>query len=118
MQALQLPYRVVQMCTGDLGGPAAAKYDIEAWLPGQNNGQGEYRETHSLSNCTDFQARRLNIRFRDKKGKLGFVHTLNGTAFSQRPLIAIIENYQTKQGTVKVPDVLKPFIDKNEIKIK
>jgi len=118
MQVLQLPYRVVQMCTGDLGGPAAAKYDIEAWLPGQNNGQGEYRETHSLSNCTDFQARRLNIRFRDKKGKLGFVHTLNGTAFSQRPLIAIIENYQTKQGTVKVPDVLKPFIDKNEIKIK
>jgi len=116
MQTLQLPYRVVQISTGDLGMPAAAKYDIEAWLPAQNNGQGEYRETHSLSNCTDFQARRLNIRFRDKEGKLRFVHTINGTAFSQRPLIAILENYQTKEGTVKIPEALKSFVGRNEIK--
>lgn len=102
MQALEIPYRVVQMCTGDLGDPAAAKYDIEAWLPGQK----EYRETHSTSNCTDFQAQRLNIRFRDKDGKLKFVHTLNGTAFSQRPIIAIMENYQKKDGTFNWPEIL------------
>ncbi len=109
MQLLKIPYRIVQMCTGDLGDPAAAKFDIEAWLPGQE----EYRETHSTSNCTDFQARRLNIRFRQEKGKqeLGFVHTLNGTAFAiGRTLIAIIENYQQKDGSIEVPEALRKYM--------
>ncbi|HUT96445.1 MAG TPA: serine--tRNA ligase [Candidatus Paceibacterota bacterium] len=105
MNLLKIPYRVVQMCTGDLGHPAAAKYDIEAWFPGQN----EYRETHSTSSCTDFQARRLNIKYKTKNG-LEFVHTLNGTAFAiGRTLIAIIENYQQKDGSIKVPKVLRKY---------
>ncbi|MCX6737767.1 MAG: serine--tRNA ligase [Candidatus Parcubacteria bacterium] len=112
MQALKIPYRVLNICSGDLGDPAAAKFDIEAWLPGQNNGEGEYRETHSTSNCTDFQARRLNIRYRDPQNQdLHFVYTLNGTAFAiGRALIAIIENYQTVKGTVMVPEALQPFM--------
>jgi seryl-tRNA synthetase len=115
MQALKIPYRVVNICTGDLGDPAAAKYDIEAWLPGQN----QYRETHSTSNCTDFQAQRLNIRFRDKDGKMKFVHTLNGTAFAiGRMIIAIMENYQRKDGSIEVPKVLQKYIKIKEIKIK
>ena len=106
MQLLKLPYRVVQMCTGDLGDPAAAKYDIETWMPSE----GRYRETHSTSNCTDFQSRRLNIRYKDKKGKLNFVHTLNGTAFATgRMIIAIIENYQQKDGSVKLPLALQKY---------
>jgi seryl-tRNA synthetase len=115
MQKLALPYRVVQMCTADLAFPQAAKYDIEAWMPGQ----GEYRETHSTSNCTDFQARRLNIRYKKQDGKLGFVHTLNGTAFAiGRTLIAIIENYQQKDGSVKIPRVLQKYIiDSSNLKI-
>lgn len=114
MQLLGISYRVVQMCTGDLGDPAAAKYDIEAWMPSQ----GCYRETHSVSNCTDFQARRLNIRYRDKRTKkLEFVHTLNGTAFAiGRILIAIIENYQQKDGTIKVPEALRKYLKFKEIK--
>ncbi len=116
MQLLNIPYRVVKICSGDLGSPAAAKYDIEAWLPGQpsiNSGQGTYRETHSTSNCTDFQARRLNIRYRDlKTNKLEFVHTLNGTALAiGRTLIAIIENYQTAEGNFVVPEVLRKYFD-------
>ena len=105
MQALKLPYRVVQMCTADIAFPQVAKYDIEVWMPGQ----AEYRETHSTSNCTDFQARRLNIRYRGKKG-LDFVHTLNGTALAiGRILIAIIENYQQKDGSIEVPKVLQKY---------
>ncbi|MBI2449992.1 MAG: serine--tRNA ligase [Candidatus Nealsonbacteria bacterium] len=105
MKLLELPYRVINICTGDLGDPAAAKYDIEAWLPGQ----GQYRETHSTSNTTDYQARRLNIRYKTKDG-LEFVHMLNGTAFAiGRMLIAIIENYQQKDGTVLVPKVLQKY---------
>ena len=107
MQALKIPYRVVQMCTGDLGDPAAAKYDIEAWFSSQNR----YRETHSTSNCTDFQARRLNIRYKRKDGKLDFVHTVNGTAFAiGRAIIAILENYQQKDGSILVPEVLQKFL--------
>ena len=107
MQLLELPYRVINICAGDLGDPAAAKYDIEAWLPGQN----QYRETHSTSNCTDYQARRLDIKYRDSKTKKPeFVHTLNGTAFAiGRMLIAIIENYQQKDGSVEVPKVLQKY---------
>ena len=114
MKALKLPYQVINICTGDLGMPAAAKYDIEVWIPSQKR----YRETHSTSNCTDFQARRLNIRYRDKKtGKLEFVHTLNATAFAiGRTLIAIIENYQQKDGTIEVPEVLRKYLDFKEIK--
>ncbi len=113
MQALSIPYRVLGICTADLGVPAAAKYDIEAWLPGQNGGKGEYRETHSTSNTTDFQARRLNIRCRaDEQAKPEFVHTLNGTACAiGRILIALMENYQQKDGSIKVPDALVPSMD-------
>jgi len=115
MQKLGIPYRLINICTGDLGDPAAAKYDIEAWLPGQNEGKGEYRETHSTSNCTDFQARRLNTKYKTKNG-LEFVHTLNGTAIAiGRTIIAIIENYQTKEGFVKIPKVLWKYT--NGVKI-
>lgn len=108
MKALNLPYRVLQICTGDLGFQAANKYDIEAWLPGQN----QYRETHSTSNDTDFQSRRLGIKYKNlKTGKNEFVHTLNGTAFAiGRMIIAIMENYQKKDGTIKIPTVLEGYI--------
>jgi seryl-tRNA synthetase len=113
MQLLKIPYHVLNICTGDLGDPAAAKYDIEAWMPGQS----AYRETHSTSNCTDFQARRLNIRYKAKDGKLNLVHTLNGTAFAiGRTLIAIIENYQQKDGTINVPAILQKYIKIKKIK--
>jgi seryl-tRNA synthetase len=106
MQKLEIPYRVVQLCTGDLARPSAATYDIESWLPGQN----QYRETHSISNTTDFQARRLNVRYRTREGRFRFVHMLNGTAFAiGRMLIAIIENYQQGDGSVKVPKVLQQY---------
>jgi len=112
MNDLKLPYQILHICTGDLGFPAAAKYDIEAWFPNQNR----YRETHSTSNCTDFQARRLNIRYKKKDGKPDFVHTVNGTVFSQRPLLAIIENYQQKDGTIVVPKVLQKYLSFKVIK--
>lgn len=116
MQMLELPYRVVNICSGDLGDPAAAKYDIEVWLPGQNNGKGEYRETNSTSNTTDFQARRLNIRYKNKN-KLEFVHMLNGTAFAiGRMVIAILENYQTESGSINVPKALQKYLGFTEIK--
>jgi len=114
MDDLGLHYQVIDICTGDLGAPAAKKYDIETWMPGQN----KYRETHSTSNCTDFQARRLNVRYRDKQGKLNLVHTLNGTAFSMRPIIAILENYQQKNGSVEVPKVLQKWTGFKEINLK
>jgi seryl-tRNA synthetase len=113
MQSLNIPYRVVLICGGDLGFPASKKYDIEAWMPGQNR----YRETHSCSNCTDFQARRLNIRYRDEDGDLDYVHTLNGTALAiGRALIAIIENNQNKDGSIRVPEVLIPYTNFEVIK--
>lgn len=112
MDSLKLPYRVLNICAGDLGTPAAAKYDIETWLPSENR----YRETHSTSNCTDFQARRLNIKFK-RGGKPEFVHTLNGTAFAiGRILITIIENYQQKDGSILVPEVLQKYLDFKVIK--
>jgi len=113
MKALGVPYQVVNICTGDLGRPAAKKYDIEAWLPSEKR----YRETHSTSNCTDFQARRLNIRYRDKSGKVNFVHTLNGTAFAiGRILLMIMENFQQKDGSIKIPKVLQKYVGKKIIK--
>ena len=115
MKELKIPYRVVRLCTGDLSQPSASTVDIEAWLPGQNNGQGEYRETHSSSNTTDFQARRLNIRYGNKKSE--YVHTINGTAFAiGRMLIAIIENYQQKDGSILMPEVLQKYLGFKEIK--
>ncbi|MBI1754919.1 serine--tRNA ligase [Candidatus Azambacteria bacterium] len=103
MQALNIPYRVVALCGGDLSRPSAKTYDIEAWLPGS----GQYRETHSVSNTTDFQARRLGIKYGSERGT-GFAHVLNGTAFAiGRALIAILENYQQKDGSVKIPDALQ-----------
>jgi seryl-tRNA synthetase len=112
-QALGLPYRLIDTATGDLGGPAYRKYDLEAWMPGRGDG-GSYGEVTSASNCTDYQARRLNIRCRsaEKKGTQ-FVHTLNGTAIScARAIIAILENYQQEDGSVVVPEVLRPWVGK------
>jgi seryl-tRNA synthetase len=113
MKLLELPYHVLNICSGDLGDPAAAKYDIEAWIPSQN----KYRETHSTSNCTDYQARRLNIKYRDQKTKKSeFLHTLNGTAFAiGRTLIAIIENYQQKDGSILVPKILQKYVGLKKI---
>ena len=99
------------MCTGDLGAPAANKIDLEAWMPGQ----GKYREVTSTSNTTDFQARRLNIKYQ-AKDKTEFVHTLNGTVFAMgRTIIAILENYQQKDGSVVVPKVLQKWMGKGKI---
>lgn len=111
MKGLKLPYRVVKLCSGDTGTPSARTYDIETWMPSQDR----YRETHSTSNTTDFQTRRLNIRYKDGK-KTQFVHALNGTAFSGRPLIAILENYQQENWSVVVPEVLRPWVGKEVIK--
>lgn len=121
MQMLELPYRVLNICSGDLGDPAAAKYDIEVWLPGQQDGKGQYRETHSTSNTTDYQARRLNVKLRTSniEHRTDYVHMLNGTAFAiGRILIAILENYQTKEGTVRVPKALTRYCGFKEIVLK
>jgi seryl-tRNA synthetase len=108
-QKLGLPYRVVNVCTGDIGTVAAKKYDIEAWMPAQN----AYREIVSCSNCTDYQARRLNIRYREKEGAptKGFVHTLNSTAIATgRTIVAILENFQQEDGSIAIPEVLRKYM--------
>jgi len=113
---LGIPYRVVDTATGDLGGPAYRKYDLEAWMPGRGDG-GEFGEVTSTSNCTDYQARRLDARYRTE-GQKGtrLLHTLNGTAIAiSRALIAILENYQQADGTVLVPEVLRPWVGKDQI---
>jgi seryl-tRNA synthetase len=113
MKALDLPYQVVSICTGDLTRPSAKSYDIETWIPSEN----KYRETHSCSNCTNFQSRRLNIKYRDSSGKLNFAHMLNATAFAMpRTLIAIMENYQQKDGSIKVPKALQKYTGFKTIK--
>lgn len=107
-QGLGIPYRIVDTCTGDLGAPAFRKYDIEAWMPGRGE-QGEYGEVTSTSNCTDYQARRLGVRYRTEQGTQ-FVHMLNGTAIAiSRALVAILENYQRADGSVAIPEVLHPY---------
>lgn len=108
---LGIPYRVMDICTGDLGGPAYRKYDLEAWMPGRGE-KGEWGEVTSTSNCTDYQARRLKIRFkREGEKKSVFVHMLNGTAIAiSRALIAILENYQQKDGSVQIPKALLPYM--------
>lgn len=105
LQQLGIHYQVVNVCCGDLGGSAAKKYDLEAWLPGQN----QYREMTSTSICTDFQTRRLNTRIRRQDGTIVHAHTLNGTAVSSRPLVAILENFQQADGSVIIPEVLRPL---------
>ena len=106
---LGLAYRVVDTATGDLGAPAYRKFDIEAWMPGRGD-DGEYGEVTSTSNCTDYQARSLNIRYRDDDGKIKFVHMLNGTAVAlSRAIVAIMENYQNEDGTITVPEALRPY---------
>jgi len=124
VKALEIPYQITKMCAGDLGHPAARKYDLNCWFPAEKR----YRETHSTSTTTDYQARRLNIRYRDTSGssvpgmavpgeampgkgaETGFVHTLNGTAFAiGRTILAILENYQQKDGSVLVPKVLQKY---------
>lgn len=110
-QGLRIPYRIIEMCSGDLGAMAARKFDIEAWMPGRN----EYGEVTSTSNCTDYQARNLNIKFR-RKGKNEHVHMLNGTAIAtSRTPIAILENYQTKDGRVIIPEVLQKYMGGKQI---
>lgn len=108
LKRLKLPYRVVELCTGDMGPAAAKTYDLEVWVPGQK----AYREISSCSNCEDFQARRAHIRYRkDKKGRPIFVHTLNGSGLAVgRTLVAVLENYQQKDGSVLIPDALRPYM--------
>jgi seryl-tRNA synthetase len=107
LKLLGLPYRVVALCTGDLGFASAKTYDIEVWFPSQS----KYREISSCSNCTDFQARRMNTRFKDSEGRKRFVHTLNGSGLAVgRTLAAILENYQQKDGSVIVPEVLRDYL--------
>ena len=110
-QALEIPYRVMNICTGDMGWPDAKQFDLEMWMPGQDT----YKETHSASNTTDFQSRRLNIRYREGKEKR-FVHTLNATAFAiGRTIIAIMENYQTRDGHIEVPKTLQKYVGVKQI---
>jgi seryl-tRNA synthetase len=112
LQGLGIPYRVVNIAAGDLGAPAAQKFDCEAWMPGQE----QYREVTSCSNCTDYQARRLNCRYRTEKGPR-FVHTLNGTGIAVgRTLIAIMENYQQADGSIAVPMALRPYLGKDVLR--
>ena len=110
---LGIPFHVVDTCTGDLGAPAYRKWDLEAWMPGradEKHPEGDYGEVTSTSNCTDFQARRLNVKYRDDDGKNKYVHMLNGTAIAVgRAMLALIENYQNEDGSVTIPEVLVPF---------
>ena len=111
-QSLNIPYRVVEMCTGDLGAMAARKFDVEAWMPGR----GDYGEITSTSNCTDYQARNLNIRVKRKKGQVEYLHMLNGTAIvTTRVPLAILENYQNADGSVTIPEVLRQYIGREVI---
>lgn len=111
-QTLGIPYHIINIASGDLGAPAAKKYDLEYW----SKVDGVYRELTSCSNCTDFQARNLNIRIRKNDGRIVFAHTLNGTAISMaRSLIAIVEHYQTADGKLRVPEALKPYMGGKEI---
>ena len=107
LQALELPYQVLEVCTGDMGAPKYRQYDLEAWVPSQNC----YRETHSCSNITDWQARRTNLRYRGNDGKVKFCHTLNNTGIATpRALVPFIENHQQKDGTVRIPEKLQPYL--------
>jgi seryl-tRNA synthetase len=109
---LEIPFRVVRICTGDIGNKQALQYDIEAWMPGQNDKKGNYREVTSCSNCTSYQSVTLNTKFKRNSGEREYVHILNNTALTDtRPIVAILENFQTKEGTVKIPKVLVPYMN-------
>ena len=112
LQRLGLPYRVVMLCSGDTGFSARRTYDIEVWLPGQEEGKGAFREISSCSDCGPFQARRMNARFKDAGDKeTRFVHTLNGSGLAiGRTVIAILENYQREDGSVAIPEALQPYM--------
>lgn len=112
LQKLGLPYRVITLCTGDMGFGAAKTYDLEVWIPAQNT----YREISSCSNCEDFQARRMGTRFKDENGRTRLVHTLNGSGLAVgRTLVAVLENYQNADGSVTVPEVLRPYMGGLEV---
>jgi seryl-tRNA synthetase len=107
LQALELPYRVVLLCTGDMGFGSTKTYDLEVWLPAQNT----YREISSVSNCEAFQARRLQARFKNAQGKNELVHTLNGSGLAVgRTLVAVLENHQNEDGSINVPAALRPYL--------
>lgn len=113
LRALEIPYQKILIAAGDLGMSAAKKFDLESWIPSQD----KYRETHSCSNCTDWQARRANIRFKNSEGKNEFVHTLNGTGVAVgRLLVALLENHQQEDGSVKIPKALQAYCGFKEIK--
>ncbi|WP_295518066.1 serine--tRNA ligase, partial [uncultured Pseudomonas sp.] len=112
LQRLELPYRVLSLCTGDMGFGATKTYDLEVWVPSQ----GKYREISSCSNCGDFQARRMQARYRNAEGKPELVHTLNGSGLAVgRTLVAVLENYQQADGSIRVPEVLKPYMGGIEV---
>jgi len=107
LQKLGLPYRVVSLCTGDMGFGASKTYDLEVWLPAQNT----FREISSVSNCEAFQSRRLQARFKNAQGKNELVHTLNGSGLAVgRTLVAVLENYQNADGSVTIPEALRPYL--------
>jgi seryl-tRNA synthetase len=108
---IDVPYRVIDTAAGDLGSSAARKFDCEAWVPSQQ----AYRELTSTSNCTTFQARRLNVRYRDEQGKPRIAATLNGTLATTRWLVAILENHQLADGSVRVPEAMRPFLGGREL---
>ena len=112
LQNLGLPYRVMKLCSGDVGFSSRKTYDLEVWLPGQNNGKGAYREISSCSNCGDFQARRMNAKFKDNEtNKINFLHTLNGSGLAVgRTMIAVLENYQLEDGSILIPEILVPYM--------
>ena len=107
LQLLELPYRVIVLCTGDMGFGASKTYDLEVWVPAQNT----YREISSCSNCEDFQARRMKARFKDENGKNRLVHTLNGSGLAVgRTLVAVLENHQNADGSINIPVALQPYL--------
>jgi seryl-tRNA synthetase len=116
---LEIPYRVIDHCTADLGAPAYRTFDLEAWMPGKPNregGMGDWAEITSTSNCTDYQARGLNIKYVDKNGKKEFVHMLNGTTIAMtRPIIAILENNQCEDGSILIPKALQKWVGRKKI---
>jgi seryl-tRNA synthetase len=112
LRKLELPYRVVTLCAGDMGFGAVKTYDLEVWLPAQDT----YREISSVSNCGAFQARRMQTRFRNPQGKTEFVHTLNGSGVAVgRALVAVLENHQQADGSIRVPVALRPYLGGMEI---
>ena len=116
LQRLGLPYRVMMLCSGDTGFGARKTYDIEVWLPGQDEGRGMYREISSCSNCGPFQARRMKARFRDADGNTQFVHTLNGSGLAVgRTMIAVLENGQQEDGSVRLPEALHGYMGCSEV---